>query len=272
MALAFRLAELEGNANVWRQASRYDRLENSMKAIALILGGCFLVAQGAQAGAIDGRVIITRALTKRRVSLPVYSLRGVSTGPPDSQEAAQESSETPGSSELSRVVIYLEGPGLPKSSPVTAVLAQKDRRFDPSFVVIPVGSTVSFPNDDPIFHNVFSLSKAKKFDLGYYPKGETRRVRFDQPGVVQVYCHIHSDMSAAILVVPNAFWTRPAADGSFSFKDVPPGAYEIVAWHRSAGFFRYKTTVEAKQKQQVEIEIPVRDANVAAVSGAEGGR
>ncbi|HEX5483542.1 MAG TPA: hypothetical protein VFZ08_13040 [Terriglobia bacterium] len=244
-----------------------------MKIGVLILSGCLLAgtAGAAEPGSIVGRIIVTRAMTKRRVSLPAYSLRGVSTGQVDADEAATHQKSR--SNELSQVVVYLQGPGLPKGAPVTATLAQKDRRFDPDFVVVPVGSTVSFPNDDPVFHNVFSLSKTKKFDLGYYPRGETRKVKFDQPGVVQVYCHIHSDMSAAILVVPSAFWTRPSADGSFSFKNVPPGSYEIIAWHRSAGIFRYQTTVEARQRRVVQIEIPVREANAGAAStGAGSGR
>lgn len=244
-----------------------------MKIAVLILSGCFLAgtAGAAEPGEIAGRVIVTRALTKERVSLPAYALRGVAMGPADAEKAAPRKRSR--ANELSQVVVYLEGPGLPKGAPVTATLAQKGRRFDPDFVVVPVDSTVSFPNDDPIFHNVFSLSRAKKFDLGYYPQGETRKVKFDQPGVVQVYCHIHSDMSAAILVVPSAFWTRPAADGSFSFKNVPPGSYEIIAWHRSAGLFRYRTTVEPRQRRVVEIEIPVREADASAAStGAGSGR
>lgn len=241
-----------------------------MKIIVLILGGCLLagVACGAEPGEIAGHVIITRTLTKKRVSLPTYALRGVSAGPDSAQEGALR--KPSGFGELSRVVIYLQGPGLPHGTLVVGVLTQKNRRFDPDFLVIPVGSTVSFPNNDPIFHNVFSLSRAKSFDLGYYPQGETRKIKFDQPGVVQVYCHIHSDMSAAILVVPNAFWTRPSADGSFSFKDVPPGTYELVAWHRSAGLFRHKVTVEPKQKRVMDIEIPVREPDAKAAAETEG--
>lgn len=241
-----------------------------MKIIVLILGGCLLAgaACGAEPGAIAGHVIVTRALTKERVSLPVYALRGVAPGSDNSHESALRKAS--GLGELSRVVIYLQGPGLPHGTPVVGVLTQKNRRFDPDFLVIPVGSAVSFPNDDPIFHNVFSLSKAKSFDLGYYPQGETRKIKFDRPGVVQVYCHIHSDMSAAILVVPTAFWTRSSADGSFSFKDVPPGTYELVAWHRSAGVFRYKVTVEPRQKHVMNIEIPVRESVAKAAAETEG--
>ncbi len=214
------------------------------------------VTSAANHAVITGHVVITEVLTRKRVTLPVYQLRGVSTGP---QPAENRHNDPPGFDELSRVVIYLQGPGLDRGVPVRATLTQKSLRFHPEIAVVPVGSTVSFPNEDPIFHNVFSLSTAKTFDLGYYPKGQTRVVRFDRPGVVQVYCHIHADMSAAILVVPSSWWTRPTADGSFSMKGIPPGSYELVAWHRSAGFFRRRVIISGGQRLRVNFIIPVEE-------------
>ena len=226
------------------------------RSLALsILAACVSVTAasvGVNKATITGRVVITKVLTKERVTLPVYQLRGVSPGP---QEPENRKSGAPGADELSRVVIYLEGQGLDRGAPVDATLTQKDRRFHPEVVVVPVGLTVSFPNEDPIFHNVFSLSKAKQFDLGYYPKGQTRAVRFDRPGVVQVYCHIHADMSAAVLVVPTAWWTRPTRDGSFSLKNIPPGNYELIAWHRSAGFYRRRVKVSGSETLKVDFMI-----------------
>ncbi|MGH9378420.1 MAG: hypothetical protein ACRD1I_06435 [Terriglobia bacterium] len=224
---------------------------------------------GVNKATITGRVVITKALTKERVTLPVYQLRGVSPG---SQEPENHGNGAPGSGELSRVVIYLEGPGIERGAPVNATLAQKNRQFDPEIVVVPVGSTVSFPNEDPIFHNVFSLSKAKQFDLGYYSKGQTRVVRFDRPGIVQVYCHIHADMNAAILVLPTAWWTRPTPEGSFSLKGVPPGNYELVAWHRSAGFFRQRVTVSGGETLKVDFMIPVEQPGSGMALAGEDGR
>jgi len=214
-------------------------------------------AAGADEAAITGRVIVTKVLTKKRVALPAYDLRGRTASPPSPTKAEKE--EQPGVDELSRVVIYLEGPGLNPGSPAKATLRQRSRRFDPELVVIPVGSTVGFPNEDPIFHNVFSLSKAKQFDLGYYPAGESRAVKFDRPGVVQVFCHLHADMSATILVLDTAFWTRPAPDGSFSLPGVPAGSYELVAWHRSAGPFRRPVTLIGGQSLAVDFVIPVKE-------------
>ncbi len=230
------------------------------RLIALfILSVCGTTSVTAVAGeaAITGRVIITKVLTKKRVTLPLYQLRGVAVSSQE-PEKSQKSGE-PGVDELSRVVIYLEGPGLNRGSPARATLEQKNRQFVPEIVVVTVGSTVSFPNEDPIFHNVFSLSKVKRFDLGYYPAGEARVVRFDRPGVVQVYCHLHTDMSATILVLPTASWTLPARNGSFSLSEVPPGSYELVAWHRSAGLFRRHITLSSGKAPAVNFVIPVKE-------------
>ena len=122
---------------------------------------------------------------------------------------------------------------------------------------MPVGSTVSFPNSDPIFHNVFSLSKVKAFDLGYYPAGQTRTVRFDRAGIVQVFCHLHSNMSAAIVVVPNAWSTRPDRDGAYALRSIPRGRYRLIVWHKSAGFFEREIDLRAFDSLPVDFNIPL---------------
>jgi plastocyanin len=136
-------------------------------------------------------------------------------------------------------VIYLEklpasAADLPAKGPEPE-LGQKDQAFVPRVLAIERGTTVSFPNHDPIFHNVFSVSPNKRFDLGKYPRGQTRHVRFDKPGLVNVYCDIHSDMAAYILVLPNHAFTQPAADGSFALPDLPAGSYSIKVWHPDFG-------------------------------------
>jgi hypothetical protein len=138
-------------------------------------------------------------------------------------------------------------------------LDQKNTRFEPEILVIPIGSTVSFPNSDPVFHNVFSLSKAKQFDLGYYPAGQSRTVKFERLGVVQVYCHLHPQMSAAVLVVPSAWHTKPLKDGAFSLSGIPAGTQTLVAWHKSAGFFRRKVELSENGSVEVELTIPIRE-------------
>ena len=198
---------------------------------------------------LSGRVVITKKLSKKRVTLPVYQLRGAVPAAVDGAESGNE---------FSNVVVFLEGQLPAPDKSIRAELEQQGQRFEPQLVVIPVGSTVSFPNADPIFHNVFSLSGAKKFDLGYYPAGQTRIVKFDEPGVVQVYCHLHPNMYAAIVVAPNRWHTRLGNGGAFSFDDVPPGTYRLVAWHMNAGFFRSEVHVPATD---VVINIPVRDGS-----------
>jgi plastocyanin len=214
---------------------------------------------------IKGHVIVCKALTKKRVVMPSYQFRGAAVDTESSHDVA------PVFDELSRVVVYLDAGRLNPGTPISATLTQKNRRFEPEFVVIPVGSTVSFPNADPFFHNVFSLSKVKEFDLGYYPDGQTQFVKFDGPGVVQVYCHLHADMAAAILVVPTAFWTRPRPDGSFSLPGIPPGSYELVVWHRSAGFFRQRVTVKGDETLALDLKIPLNEP-YPALASAERGR
>ncbi len=133
-------------------------------------------------------------------------------------------------------VLYLEAvPARVDSAlPMPAVnpkLAQKDQAFVPRVIAIPLGGRVDFPNLDPIYHNVFSVSPVRRFDLGKYPKGESRSVRFPKPGLVNVYCDIHSDMAAFIVVTPTRALARPRPDGSWQLPDVPPGRYTLRWWH-----------------------------------------
>ena len=136
-------------------------------------------------------------------------------------------------------------------------MAQKNRRFTAETLVIPVGSKVSFPNMDPIFHNVFSLSPPKAFDLGNYPKGETRTVAFLKPGIVYVNCRLHPNMSAAIVVTPNEWSAGVDRDGHFEIRGVPPGIYTVTAWHRAAGFFRRDVTVARDTGAKTEFLMPL---------------
>src|SRR6185295_19219929 len=153
------------------------------RILGAALASCLVLTTG-QAADIDGAIIVKRVLTKRKVTASASSYdRGVAV------ELGADQETDPLSFERERVVIYLEG-DLP-SKPVTVNLEQKNRRFVPDTLVVPVGSTVSFPNRDPIFHNVFSLSKPASFDLGNYPKDQTRNVKLAKPGVVFVGCRLH---------------------------------------------------------------------------------
>jgi hypothetical protein len=147
----------------------------------------------------------------------------------------------------------------------------------PETLVIPACCSFSFPNLDPIFHNVFSLSKAKTFDLGNYPKGSTRVVTFNSPGIVYVHCHLHTNMAAAIVVTPNRWNAQADGAGNFAIRDVPPGQYTVVAWHSSAGFFRNRVSVTAGKGAQTSFLIPLgaggaddKPVSATVVGGAGG--
>jgi len=222
-----------------------------MRLIALMIGGLIAgaTAPSATAQEIQGQLVITRPLTKQRVAFPAYTVRGVS---PHQHDAAPSPIN-----EWQRVVVYLESDKAPAAARLIATMNQTGQRFEPEMLVIPVGSTVSFPNSDPIFHNVFSLSKTRQFDLGNYPSGKTRMVTFEKPGVVQVFCHLHPDMNATILVVPNAWYVRPDEHGAFTFSGLPSGTYQVVVWHKSAGSFKQRVQVSQGSVSKVSMEIPV---------------
>ena len=210
---------------------------------------CFATVGSVSAAAdLSGQIVITKKLTRKQVTLPAYQLRGVSAAP------APVDSQT--ISEYAGMVVYLEGELPGTETPVRTELIQRNQHFEPQLLVVPAGSTVSFPNADPIFHNVFSLSSTKKFDLGYYPEGQTRTVKFNEPGVVQVYCHLHPNMYAAVVVTPNQWYTRPAGDGTFALTSVPPGTYQLVVWHTRAGFFRRTIRVETDNPPKLILKIP----------------
>lgn len=132
-------------------------------------------------------------------------------------------------------------------------LAQQDQAFVPRVIPVAVGGSVDFPNLDPIYHNVFSVSPTQRFDLGKYPRGQSKRVRFPKVGLVNVFCDIHSDMAAFILVLPNHAFTQPAADGRFVLPDLPPGRYLLKWWHPD--FTAGSRDVEVPASGDVEVEV-----------------
>ncbi|HEY1340055.1 MAG TPA: carboxypeptidase regulatory-like domain-containing protein [Bryobacteraceae bacterium] len=206
----------------------------------------------ASAADIAGTVVIQHRLTKPKVTLPLGSYeRGVAV------DLNSSSGDDPLVAERSRVVVYVEG-DLP-ADPRRGTMEQHNRQFVPETLVVPVGSTVSFPNLDPIFHNVFSLSKARSFDLGNYPKDHTRTVTFTKPGIVFVNCHLHPNMAAAIVITPNDWGVKSDSAGRFSFSDLPPGTYTITAWHRAAGFFHQTIRVTDGAAAAVTFTIPLGD-------------
>jgi plastocyanin len=165
----------------------------------------------------------------------------------------------PKTSEIANVVIFLKDvPPRQGDLPVTrATITQKDEAFVPRVVAITRGSTVEFPNSDPFFHNVFSLSRGANFDLGRYPKGDTRSRRFATAGLVKVYCHIHSHMTASIMVFDHPYFRMPDADGRFIIDDVPAGTHQISAWHERIGESVSSVRVEAGRTARAEFALPM---------------
>jgi plastocyanin len=173
----------------------------------------------AAGGSIRGRVELRRAATppERRPNVadlgsPAAALRDIS--------------------DRLTSVVYMEA--APKTSalvPGHAVLDQRDERFVPHVLAITTGTVVDFPNSDRIYHNVFSLSKTRPFDLGRYAAGRSKSVTFDRPGIVRVFCDIHSHMNAFILVFNHPFYALTDMDGRYRIDNVPPGTYNLVAWN-----------------------------------------
>jgi plastocyanin len=201
-----------------------------------------------ETGTITGHV---RLATKVRAPLPasVYSSRSIGRH------------DAPSTPEIQNVVVYLKDAVFRGTLPVAKVeLHQQNESFVPHVLAITKGSTVEFPNDDPFFHNVFSLSSASKFNLGRYPRGQTRPWKFTRPGLVKVFCDIHSHMSASILVLDHPYFAIPGTDGSFELADVPPGQYTLIGWHERVGERAAPLRVQAGQTTAIDITVPIEDA------------
>lgn len=144
-------------------------------------------------------------------------------------------------------VVWLTSDSLPplKLPDSIPTLSQKNIMFEPSVIAVPVGASVSFPNLDPFFHNVFSYSKTKKFDLGRYEQGETKLITFDKPGIVQVFCEIHFSMRAYVHVLETPYFAVSDQLGKFLITNVRPGTYTMHTWQENQPMLKQSVTVPA---------------------------
>ncbi len=195
-----------------------------MKTLATLGLTCMLGMTGAYAGTINGVV---------HAQGPEAPPAGETTGAYASHR--YKFAEKIDYSHLTDFVVYIDQPLAelkPRAPVALAVTTQKDASFEPHVLPVAVGTTVRWPNEDDIFHNVYSMSDTKEFDLGYYKKDKPApEIVFDKPGRVDVFCAIHTQMHCIILVLPNPFFAMADGKGRFAIKDVPPGTYKLRAWH-----------------------------------------
>jgi len=200
--------------------------------------------RGQSAGAIRGRLDI------RHPAKPVERR-------PDPAEAG-----SPGPrdvADLRRGVVYLESApqgAFELRESRRAVMDQRNETFVPHVLAVMAGTVVDFPNSDKTYHNVFSLSKTKRFDLGRYAAGRSKAVRFDQPGLVRVFCDIHSHMNAFILVLNHPFFDVTDDEGRFRIERVPPGTYTIVGWYEGEARSSRAVTVQPGAAVDLELVVP----------------
>ena len=160
----------------------------------------------------------------------------------------------------SEAVVYFEPERPVAAKPQNKVMAMATRgkAFDPRVLVVTRGSTVSFPNHDPILHNVFSVSPGNRFDLGFYRNGETKSWTFESAGLVRVFCNVHYSMQAYIVVLDTPFFAIPDGQGNFRLEGLPPGGGTLRVWHDSARPWRREIRVPADMPSVIEIEVSRR--------------
>ena len=154
------------------------------------------------------------------------------------------------------VLVYLEGvPGQAPAPTDHAVVRQREKQFDPPVTIVVRGTTVDFPNEDKIFHNVFSVSRPARFDLGLYKSGTTKSVEMKRAGTVDVYCNIHSEMIAKVKVLDNAYYATTDEHGRFRIAGVPAGSFPVIAWLPTGDHATATVTVQSGQVADVKLEV-----------------
>ncbi len=228
---------------------RHESIAHGARAAALALILASRMAQGAPEGAApstgDVRVSVTVLGADRR---PLPAVQAIVWIPAAASQVRPGGALAPTSAST---------PAAPLA--VRPRIASKSKRFDPRITAVPAGTTVDFPNLDGIFHNVFSLSPGAKFDLGLYRNGASRAMTFDTAGLVRVYCNIHPQMAAYLLVIDGTTWAQTGADGSAVLSRVPAGRASVRAWDEKGG--DYQGTVDVAAGKTVTLAIVLDGSN-----------
>ena len=160
--------------------------------------------------------------------------------------------------ELRDFVVYIDGPVAAKpAQPGVKMIAQKGITFIPRVTPVIVGTVIEWPNQDDIYHNVFSISDAKQFDLELYKSPEVKRVPFDKAGRVDVFCSIHTTMSCVILVLENPWFALSDSHGHYSITNIPPGTYKLKAWHERLPIVTKEVTVPASGDLKIDFTLGI---------------
>jgi plastocyanin len=211
--------------------------------VAVASAGVPAAAQGAAAGGIRGRLTLPQ---------PRANERRPEVASPGAGGFRERADRRVG-------VVYLDqAPRGAFDEPLRerAVMDQRNERFVPHVLAVTVGTVVEFPNSDRTYHNVFSLSRAKRFDLGRYAVGKSKSVRMDRAGVVRVFCDIHSHMNAFVLVFAHPFFDVTEPDGRFELASVPPGSYRVIGWYEGEPRVERAVTVSAGSWVELDLSVP----------------
>jgi plastocyanin len=230
---------------VQSEQQRYDAIIRAIQALQNQQGGS---SSPVSSGSSDSKPAAAISVS------PSRSERG------DSRPGTIEGKVKVPGGDTSDLYVYVENYRGPLIKGKAVEIKQENKQFIPRVAVVPIGSSVSFPNLDPIFHNVFSNSPKNSFDLGSYRAGDkTRAAVFNSPGVVDIYCNMHQRMSAHVLVVPSKLYTRVKPDGSFRLEGVPAGARTLVAWSPSLKPVQQKVDVDGSDTARVAFEMEYTD-------------
>lgn len=157
--------------------------------------------------------------------------------------------------DLGQTVVFVDDGESAPPPAKRATIRQRNAYFAPDFLAIAAGQSVDMPNDDQIFHNVFSFSKPNDFDLGLYPAGQSRQVTFEHAGVVKIYCSIHESMSGTIFVSPSPWFAVAKANGDFEIDGIPPGRHTLRVWNEKLPEVTRSVNLEPAERERVDIQL-----------------